>query len=109
MNPFPARPWALAGVCVATCRPACHRRGGGALSPRSAAAAAVPARLSGARFTHKDFAPYLPPPLATVRVPIRGIGAASAGYLIARLAGQVPEPPPLMPVALVVRGSTGAG
>ncbi len=81
----------------------------GALSALDAAGVAVPARLSVASFNDNDFAPYLHPPLTTVRVPIRGIGAASAGYLIARLAGQVPEPPPLMPVALVVRGSTGAG
>jgi LacI family transcriptional regulator len=79
----------------------------GALSALDAAQAAVPGRISVASFNNNDFAPYLHPPLTTARVPIAAIGEAAGRYLLARLAGQSPEPPGLLPVELIVRGSTG--
>ena len=78
----------------------------GALSALAAARVAVPRRMSVASFNDNDFAPYLHPPLTTVRVPIRAMGAESARHLIAQLAGERPVAPPLLPVELVVRGST---
>ncbi|WP_326539562.1 LacI family DNA-binding transcriptional regulator [Pseudorhodoferax sp.] len=80
----------------------------GALSALDRAGVAVPARMSVASFNDNDFAPFLHPPLTTVRIPIRAIGEAAARLLLARLRG---EPvPPLQPLAveLVVRESTAA-
>ncbi len=78
----------------------------GALSALSTARVAVPRRMSVASFNDNDFAPYLHPPLTTVRVPIGAMGEQAAQHLIAQLAGQTPPAPPLLPVDLVVRGST---
>jgi len=61
-----------------------------------------------ASFNDNDFSPYLHPPLTTVRVPIRAMGEVAARHLIAQLAGERPATPPLLPVELVVRGSTAA-
>lgn len=80
----------------------------GALSALAAAGIAVPARMSVASFNDNDFAAYLNPPLTTVRVPIRAMGEAAARHLIEQLAGRMPTTPPLLPVQLIVRGSTGA-
>jgi LacI family transcriptional regulator len=85
----------------------------GALSALHAAGIAVPARMSVASFNDNDFAPYLQPPLTTLRVPIREIGEQAALHLLAGLAGpagqagKAPEPPGPLPVTLMVRGSTG--
>lgn len=79
----------------------------GALSALGRAGIAVPARMSVASFNDNDFAPYLHPPLTTVRLPIRAMGEVAARYLIERLTGQMPELPALLPVELIVRESTG--
>ena len=80
----------------------------GALSALDTAGISVPEQISIASFNDNDFAPYLHPPLTTVRIPIRAMGELSARYLIAHLNGQVPEPPSLQPVELIVRDSTGS-
>jgi LacI family transcriptional regulator len=85
----------------------------GALSALHAAGIAVPARMSLASFNDNDFAPYLQPPLTTLHVPIREMGEQAAQLLLAALAGPAglagttPDPPALLPVTLMVRGSTG--
>lgn len=81
----------------------------GALSALDQAGVAVPARMSVVSFNDNDFAPFLHPPLTTVRIPIREIGAEAGRLLLARLRGQ-PLPPLLapLPVELVVRQSTAA-
>jgi LacI family transcriptional regulator len=81
---------------------------GGALSALAAACVAVPQRMSVASFNDNDFAAYLNPPLTTVRLPIRAMGEAAARHLIEQLAGRQPATPPLLPVQLIVRGSTAA-
>jgi LacI family transcriptional regulator len=80
----------------------------GALSALDQAGIEVPRRMSVASFNDNEFAAFLHPPLTTVRVPIPAMGELAAHYLIARLAGQTPQAPPMLPVALVVRGSTAA-
>ena len=80
----------------------------GALSALAAAGIPVPDRMSVASFNDNDFAAYLNPPLTTVRVPIRAMGEAAARHLIELLAGRLPAAPPLLPVHLIVRGSTAA-
>jgi LacI family transcriptional regulator len=79
----------------------------GALSALDRAGMAVPARMSVASFNDNDFAPFLHPPLTTVRVPIREIGEHAGRWLIERLQGGSPPQPPALPVRLVVRESTG--
>jgi LacI family transcriptional regulator len=78
----------------------------GALSALDQAGMAVPGAMSVASFNDNDFAPYLHPPLTTVRVPIPAMGELAARHLVAQLAGQQPAAPALLPVELMVRGST---
>jgi len=80
----------------------------GALAALDAASIDVPTMMSVMGFNDNDFAPYLHPPLTTVRLPIYGIGEGAGRYLIGLLTGQRQEPPPLLPVELIVRGSTCA-
>jgi LacI family transcriptional regulator len=49
---------------------------------------------------------HLTPPLTTVHVPTREMGAAAVDMLLALLAGRFPSAPTILPVSLVVRGST---
>jgi LacI family transcriptional regulator len=79
----------------------------GALSALSRRGIAVPEALSVASFNDNDFAAYLHPPLTTVRVPIREMGNEAALFLIASMDGKSPLAPSLLPVELIVRGSTG--
>ncbi len=80
----------------------------GALSALQVAGVQVPEGMAVASFNDNDFAAFTYPPLTTVRVPIREMGEQAALHLVARLAGRTPIPPPLLPVELVVRGSTTA-
>lgn len=79
----------------------------GALSALDAAGVEVPSQMSVISFNDNDFAPYLHPPLTTVRLPIREMGEAAARYLLDSLAGQQPAQPRPLPLTLVVRRSTG--
>lgn len=80
----------------------------GALSALDRAGIAVPGAMSVASFNDNDFAPYLHPPLTTVRLPIRAIGEQSGRHLLARLRGQTPAEPAVLPVQLMVRESTAS-
>ena len=80
----------------------------GALSALDRAGIAVPGSLSIVSFNDNDFAPYLHPPLTTVRLPIPEIGERAGAYLLARLGGEDPPAPPSLGVELMVRSSTGA-
>lgn len=79
----------------------------GALAACDEAGIDVPRRLSVASFNDNEFAPYLKPPLTTVRLPIRQIGEEAANYLVERLAGAEPPRERKLPIELVVRRSTG--
>lgn len=80
----------------------------GALAALDQAGIAVPQRLSVASFNDNDFAPYLHPPLTTVRLPIREIGEHAGRHLLAQLRGAPPPAATALPVALQCRASTGA-
>lgn len=80
---------------------------GGALAALDQAGIDVPGTMSVASFNDNDFAAYLHPPLTTVHVPIREIGEVAARHLIDRLRGSAPAVPPLLPVSLRARASTG--
>lgn len=79
----------------------------GALSALDRAGIAVPQALSIASFNDNDFAAYLHPPLTTVRLPIREMGELAGQLLLARLRGETPPAPAMLPTTLVVRESTG--
>ncbi|GAP35782.1 LacI family DNA-binding transcriptional regulator [Piscinibacter sakaiensis] len=79
----------------------------GALSALHAAGWEVPRRMSLAGFNDNDFAPFLQPPLTTVRVPIAEMGERAGLYLVDALAGRAPAAPALLAAGLVARGSTG--
>lgn len=79
----------------------------GALFEAQAQGIAVPGRVSITGFDDLDLATHVVPGLTTIRVPSDEMGARSADYLLARLAGRpVPDVTELEP-ALVVRGSSG--
>lgn len=80
----------------------------GALSALDRAGIAVPGAVSVASFNDNDFAPYLHPPLTTVRLPIREMGERAGAYLVARLRAESPPVSVALPVALQRRLSTGA-
>jgi LacI family transcriptional regulator len=78
----------------------------GALSALDQAGIAVPDTMSVASFNDNEFAPFLHPPLTTVRVPIPAMGELAARHLLGQLAGEKRAAPALLPVELKVRGST---
>ena len=79
----------------------------GALAALDQADVSVPRDMSIISFNDNDFAPFLHPPLTTVRIPIGQIGEVAAHYLLQRMEGLQPVEPPLICVDLVIRSSTG--
>jgi LacI family transcriptional regulator len=80
----------------------------GALQALREAGRNVPEEVAVVGFDDVSLASYTVPPLTTVRQPLREMGAAAAGLLMARLAGEpFPGEPAVIPTSLVVRSSTG--
>ena len=79
----------------------------GALSALNRANVSVPGQISIASFNDNDFAPFLHPPLSTVRLPIQRMGELAGAYLLASLQNGKPPAPALLDVELIVRCSTG--
>jgi DNA-binding LacI/PurR family transcriptional regulator len=52
-------------------------------------------------------APFLTPPLTTVRAPTEAVGRSAAQQLFRMLAGETPEPEILHPTEIVIRQSCG--
>jgi DNA-binding LacI/PurR family transcriptional regulator len=67
---------------------------------------AIPDDLSVVGFDDVDVARVLDPPLTTVAADAEGLGAAAFAALFATLTGREPERERILPVELVVRGST---
>lgn len=67
---------------------------------------AIPGELSVVGFDDLDIARVLDPPLTTVAADAEALGAAAFEALHELLAGGTPAPERVMPVELVVRGST---
>lgn len=67
----------------------------------------VPHDLSIVGFDDIPLAPYIVPPLTTVRQDVFEWGRACARTLVAIVEGREPEPVALPPVEFIVRGSTG--
>jgi DNA-binding LacI/PurR family transcriptional regulator len=67
----------------------------------------VPHDLSIVGFDDIPLAPYVVPPLTTVRQDVFEWGRVCAQTLVAIVEGRTPEPVKLPPVEFIVRGSTG--
>jgi LacI family transcriptional regulator len=79
----------------------------GALAALDQAGVAVPQSLSIASFNDNEFAPFLHPPLTTVRLPIREMGEQAGARLIALLRAEKPGRQAPLAIQLQLRGSTG--
>ena len=66
----------------------------------------MPADLSIVGFDDIPLARHFDPPLTTIRIPARALGAAAGRALVQRLAGQVSSERMLLPTELIVREST---
>jgi DNA-binding LacI/PurR family transcriptional regulator len=81
----------------------------GALKAAARAGVAVPRELSIIGCDDLELARLVTPELTTIAVPARELGARAARLLVRRLAGQgTPASTRLLPVRLVVRGTTAA-
>lgn len=67
----------------------------------------VPQDFSVVSCDDMSFAAHLVPPLTTVRIPFDATGARAAALLLERIRGNPVPAKELLPVELVVRGSTG--
>jgi LacI family transcriptional regulator len=68
----------------------------------------VPEDLSVVGFDDIPLARHFDPPLTTIRIPARALGAAAGRALVQRLAGRVSSERMLLPTELIVRESTVA-
>ncbi|MBO0824387.1 MAG: LacI family DNA-binding transcriptional regulator [Actinobacteria bacterium] len=81
----------------------------GVLSALDRAGRKVPHDVAVVSCDDIPLAEYLTPALTTVRVPLAETGRQAVHLLLRAIAGeQVPERPPLLPVELIIRASSGA-
>jgi LacI family transcriptional regulator len=78
----------------------------GALRALREAGRRVPADVSVVGFDDIPLARHFDPPLTTIRLPARALGAAAGRALLERLAGRLDNERRLLPTELVVRDST---
>jgi LacI family transcriptional regulator len=80
----------------------------GALRALREAGRRVPADVSVVGFDDIPLARHFDPPLTTIRLPARELGAAAGRALVERLAGRAGTERTLLPTELIVRESTAA-
>jgi LacI family transcriptional regulator len=78
----------------------------GALRALREAGRRVPGDVSVVGFDDVPLARHFDPPLTTIRIPARALGAAAGRALLERLAGHVADERRLLPTELIVRDST---
>ncbi len=78
----------------------------GALRALREAGRRVPADISVVGFDDIPLARHFDPPLTTIRLPARALGAAAGRALVERLAGRAVSQRTLLPTELIVRDST---
>ncbi len=66
----------------------------------------VPQDLSVVGFDDIELVAHIAPPLTTIRQPRNQLGRIAAERLLARLEGRVDDTDTVLPVELVLRGST---
>lgn len=69
----------------------------------------IPEEIAVVGFDDQRMAPYLTPPLTTVRAPTDEVGQLAAQQLIKLIQGQEVTPLTLLPTEIVVRHSCGCG
>ena len=67
----------------------------------------IPEDVGVVGFDDLRMAPFLTPPLTTVRAPTEAVGRSAAQQLFRMLAGETPEPEILHPTEIVIRQSCG--
>lgn len=67
----------------------------------------IPEDVKVVGFDDSHMAPFLTPPLTTVRAPTEEVGRSAARQLFCMLEGQTPEPVTLHPTKIVIRHSCG--
>ena len=79
------------------------------MNPLRAAGKPIPQDVAVVGFDNTAGARYVQPPLTTVRAPIEQVRREAARLLIAAIRGAAPPAETLLlPVELVIRGSSGA-
>jgi DNA-binding LacI/PurR family transcriptional regulator len=68
----------------------------------------IPEDVSVVGFDDSRMAPFLTPPLTTVRAPTEEVGRSAAQQLICLFEGEVPEPVTLHPTEIILRRSCGS-
>lgn len=79
----------------------------GAIAAARARGRRIPDDLSVVGFDDIPLAAHFDPPLTTIRVPAHDLGLSAGRALIERIAGRPVAERTLLPIELVVRGSTG--
>jgi DNA-binding LacI/PurR family transcriptional regulator len=79
----------------------------GVLSALKAMDRIVPEEVSVVGFDDQPFAPFLSPPLTTVRAPIEQVGREAVKQLVKLIHGEPADPLTLLPTELVIRKSCG--
>lgn len=79
----------------------------GVLTALQAAGVAVPQEVSVVGFDDIPFAPFLSPPLTTVRAPIEQVGSEAVKQLVRLIRGEQADLLTLLPTEMVIRNSCG--
>lgn len=79
----------------------------GAMFEATARGISVPGQISIIGIDNLEISGHLNPPLTTVHLPTARLGIAAAEHILARIEGKTLPHSQELPVALVVRGSTG--
>jgi len=67
----------------------------------------IPQDVSVVGFDDSLLAPFLTPPLTTIRAPTQAVGSSAAQRLLCLLEGKIPEPVTLHPTEIILRQSCG--
>jgi DNA-binding LacI/PurR family transcriptional regulator len=67
----------------------------------------IPDDVSVVGFDDSRMAPFLTPPLTTVRAPTEEVGRSAARQLFRLLEGKLPQPATLHPTEMIIRRSCG--
>jgi LacI family transcriptional regulator len=81
----------------------------GVLTALQAAGLIVPDDVAVVGFDDVPFAPFLSPPLTTVRAPIEQVGHEAVNQLVHLIRGEPASPLTLLPTEVIVRNSCGCG
>lgn len=81
----------------------------GSLAALQAAGRRIPEEVAVVGFDDLPFAPFLNPPLTTVRAPTEQVGREAVRQLLTRMRGEAAKPLTLLPTKIILRNSCGCG